>query len=172
MTLLVALLASGCSFNRQQPNSYDYRNYSVADGVMLAVTRQETDRIWLKIRNDRTTPIFLGYQRGEDAKPSIVGYGLLCYQDYKAVEETDFGPKDHSGMGLDPLEPGNELEFEVFPLPKLKRNCYISVGYYSNVKAVELIKKFDSNPYVDLTEEENEFLEQSKQKVIVTVNIN
>ncbi len=171
MTLL-ALMASGCSLNKQKSNSYDYRNYSVADGVMLAVSQQETDRIRLKIRNDRTTPIFFGYEHGEDAKTSIIGYRLVCYQNFQAVEETDFGPKDHSGMGLNPLEPGNELEFEVSPLPKFKRNCYISVGYYSDARAVEIVKKFASIPSVDLTEEEKEFLEQSKQKAIVTVNIN
>jgi hypothetical protein len=163
MTLL-AVLASSCSFNR-------YRNYSVTDGVMLAVSRQETDRIRLKIRNDRTTPIFFGYQCGEDSKPSIVGYRLVCYQNFQAIEETDFGPKDHSGMGLNPLEPGNEIEFEIFPLPKFKRNCYISTGYYSDIKAVEIVNKFTSDPYVGLTEEEKEFLEQSKQKAIVTINI-
>jgi hypothetical protein len=78
MTLL-ALLAAGCSFNRQQPNGHDYRNYSVADGVMLAVTGQEADRIRLKIHNDRTTPIFWGYERGTGIKPSFVGYSLICY---------------------------------------------------------------------------------------------
>ena len=169
---LLALLASGCSFNRQQANNYDYRNYSVNDGVILAVSQKETDRIRLKIRNNRTTPIFLGRERGEDAKTFIVGYRLVCYQDYKAVEETDFGPKNHSGMGLDPLNPGGELEFEVSPLPNIKRNCSISVGYYDNKKAVEIVDKFYSKSYVGRTEEENEFLEQSKQKVIVTININ
>lgn len=171
MTLLTALLASCCSINKQQPNSYDYRNYSVADGVMLAVSQQETDRFRVKIRNDKTTPIFLAYERGEDAKPSFVGYRLVCYQNYQAVEETDFGPQNHSGLGLKPLETGNELEFEIYPLPKLRRNCYISVGYYSDVKAVEIVKKFTSSN-VDLTEEEKEFLEQSKQKAIITININ
>jgi hypothetical protein len=75
-------------------------------------------------------------------------------------------------MGLDPLEPGNELEFEVSPLPKLRRNCSVSVGYYSDEKAIEVLEKYASNPNADLTEEEKEFLEQSKQKAIVTININ
>jgi hypothetical protein len=172
MTLL-AFLISGCSFNKYRNNPFnEYGNYSVTDGIVLAVSQQETDLIRLKIRNDRTTPIFFGYQRGEDTKPSIVRYRLVCYQNFQAVEETDFGPKDHSGMGLNPLESGDELEFEVSPLPKFRRNCYISVGYYNDVKAVEVVKKFDSNPYVDLTEEEKEFIEQSKQKAIVTINLN
>lgn len=172
MALLAVLLASGCSSNKQQANSYDYRNYSVADGVMLAVSQQETDRIRLKIRNNRTTPIFFGHERGADTKPLFVSYSLVCYQNYQDIEATDFGPKNHSGMVLDPLEPGDEIEFEVYPLPKVKRNCYISVGYYSNVKAVEFVEKFALNPNVDLTDEEEKFIEQSKQKAIVTININ
>lgn len=46
---------------------------------MLAVTGQEADRIRLKIHNDRTTPIFWGYERGTGIKPSFVGYSLICY---------------------------------------------------------------------------------------------
>ena len=51
-----------------------YRNYSVADGVTLAVTHIGSDKIQLKIRNGRAAPIFLGYQTDDKTKISSVGY--------------------------------------------------------------------------------------------------
>lgn len=162
--ILLALLTERCSFS-------EYRNYSVANGVSLAVIRQEGDKLLLKLRNDRTTTIFFNYSYDKISNSSDVAYGLVCY---KENVETDFGPVYDYGMPLVPLEPGSEIEFTTSrSLPSSTLNCYVSVGYYNNVKAVELVKKLASNPSEYLVaEDENTFLTQSAEQVLVALNIN
>jgi len=161
----LGLFGSFCPYNSS-------RNYSVADGVQLAVIGQEANSVHLKIRNDRKTPIFLGYQRGDGTTTSEVGYGLVCYKRPQDATETDFGPDSDSAMALNPLNPGDQIEFTVSPLPKLKRNCSIAVGYYSNTKAVDLVKRLAAQRDVyTVTDDEGEFLEQSAEKIFVTVNV-
>jgi hypothetical protein len=157
-------------FFLQNCSAYEYRNYSYSDGVLLAVSRVDSGRIRLKLRNESTDPIFLGHRfLDEQVDLADVRYRLVCYE---GDIEKDFGPEYHSGEGLDPLNAGAEVEFEVFPIPKFRRNCYVSVGYYKDAKAVEIVERVVATSAPRFTAEEEVFLEQARQKAVVTVNLN
>lgn len=160
--LISVCLSSNCHMSH-------YRYESVADGVVLTVVKQENDRIRLKLRNNNTLPIYLGYLTEKKTGLSSIRYRLVCNQN---GTEADYGPEAHSGMGLSSLKGGDELDFETSrTLPAIKAHCYISVGYYSDIRAVELVRKFDSNPYIDLTDDEISYIDGSRQNAIVFVNV-
>jgi hypothetical protein len=117
------------------------------------------DSLRFEFKNGTERPIYLAYSKetNDDEKSMFMPYYLEC-RIGKNKQYRPYSPNFDSIPRLTPLQPGKDLVFSI-ARPNVRGECIISVSYYSDERAVRLVREKLQN----LSSDEEVFVEKSQR---------
>ena len=99
---------------------------------------------------------------------SVFYYGFRCRE--KGKKEIDYKDEvtSHLIPSLEPLQTNQSFRFEVSPLPKINATCVISMLYYDDEKAADLL----NSGKIKMDKSDNELLDKAMKSAKVEFKIN
>ena len=117
------------------------------------------------LTNGTQDSIFVFATKVGSNEPELFRYWLRCKKS-DGPETTYNEFQTHLVPDLVGIKGGQSVRFIVSPLPETGQTCKVSVLFYDNPRAVELIK----NP-LDTDQEQQNLIDDSKKMVLVEINI-
>lgn len=135
--------------------------------VSLKIEEKTNERIVLSLHNGTKVPIFLGYKppNDESGLSSLPFAGFTCQEPGK--EEKDYGYHSDASSGFRKLDAGESIRFALPQVPKIKAHCKITVRYFDNIEAINLLERQikENRNFSDLTETEEEVIDEAQKDI-------
>jgi len=137
---------------------------SKTDSVYLKVRENTKDHLSLALGNDTKIPVYVNYEPRSDSKGLYwVTYTLVCSGDERDGEK-NYSPEWHSHPKREMLNPGDEIDFKIEPIPRIQAQCRASVRYYDDPEAVKLLlNAVSTEEFQGYTIEEEAIIERAKK---------
>lgn len=142
------------------------KQYNVASLQLIDIS---SEKAVLEFSNKTDKAIYLFYEPNKttSANSEVFYYWFRCKE--KEGKEVDYNKlTSHIISSLEPLERNEGFHFEVNPLPRINADCKVSILYYDDERAVNLI----NNKSPNLNKSEYKFVENAKKSVELQFQLN
>lgn len=163
--LLVIFLAS--IFACDKPDLENVRSNNIEnDGeVSIKVVKNEPNDTQVRLLNESRNTIFSRYDpAGNPPSFRSSTYTLTCKTG--GTNDEDVSWQSHGLGPIRPVATGEHVDFQVRPTKRVNALCKISVRYFTNERALELIKKMVEKPGFDgYTDDEEQALKSMTKDI-------
>lgn len=169
MVVLIAVLI-GCG----KPDSGNVKSNNIEiDGeVSIKVVKNELNDTQVRLLNESRNTIFLRYDPvGNPPRFQSSTYTLTCKTG--GTNDEDVSWQSHGIGPIRPVATGEYVNFQVRPTKSVNALCKISVRYFTNERALELLRKMVEKPAFDgFTDEEEQALKSITKDISLELPVN